>query len=141
MLHKLSNDGADLSPNDPEKQSTLYEKYKQYQIPVSIIRNFLVDYLGKSIPQKEEIDWIGLLPDEALDKLEKEDDETYEQSVRPWKEMFRQSLITELSRRQRNNEPIDLTPATAKSQGDRFLTDEFYLRFVVLFQKTKNIEG
>jgi len=96
MLHKLVNNGENLWPNDPEKRSIIYEKYKQYQVP------------------KEEIDWIGLLPDEALEKLEKEEDEKHEQSIRPWKELFRESLIAELSRRQRNNEPIDITPVTAK---------------------------
>lgn len=40
MLHKLANNGAELSSDDPEKQKTLFEKYKQYQIPVSI--SFLI---------------------------------------------------------------------------------------------------
>ncbi len=64
--------------------------------------------------QKEEIDWIGLLPDEALEKLEKQEDEKYEKSIQPWKESFRESLVAELSRRQRNNEPIDIIPVTVK---------------------------
>jgi hypothetical protein len=46
--------------------------------------------------------------------LEKEEDEKYEQSIRPWKELFRESLIAELSRRQRNNEPIDITTVKTK---------------------------
>jgi hypothetical protein len=46
--------------------------------------------------------------------LEKEEDDGYEQSIRPWKEAFRESLIAELSRRQRNNEPIDITPVKTK---------------------------
>jgi hypothetical protein len=46
--------------------------------------------------------------------LEKEEDEKYEQSIRPWKDLFRESLIVELSRRQRNNEPIDITPVKTK---------------------------
>ncbi|CAF0763853.1 unnamed protein product [Adineta steineri] len=96
MLHKLINNGEELWSNDSQKKSIIYDRYKQYQVP------------------KEEIDWIGLLPDEALEKLEREDDEKYEQSVRPWKELFRESLITELSRRQRNNEPIDITPISSK---------------------------
>ncbi|CAF1353205.1 unnamed protein product [Rotaria magnacalcarata] len=96
MLHKLVNNGENLWSDNPEKQRIIYEKYKQYQVP------------------KEEIDWIGLLPDEALEKLENEEDEKYERSIRPWKELFRESLITELSRRQKNNEPIDITPVTTK---------------------------
>ncbi|CAF0716469.1 unnamed protein product [Adineta steineri] len=96
MLHKLVNNGEELWSNDSQKKSIIYDRYKQYQV------------------SKEEIDWIGLLPDEALEKLEREDDEKYEQSVRPWKELFRESLITELSRRQRNNEPIDITPISSK---------------------------
>ena len=54
------------------------------------------------------------MPDEALEKLEKEEDEKYESSIRPWKELFRDSLIAELSRRQRNNEPLDITPVETK---------------------------
>ncbi|CAF4342246.1 unnamed protein product, partial [Adineta steineri] len=96
MLHKLVNNGEELWSNDSQKKSIIYERYKQYQV------------------SKEEIDWIGLLPEEALEKLEREDDEKYEQSVRPWKDLFRESLITELSRRQRNNEPIDITPISSK---------------------------
>jgi len=46
--------------------------------------------------------------------LEKEEDEKYEQSIRPWKDLFRESIIVELSRRQRNNEPIDITPVKTK---------------------------
>ena len=36
MLHKLANNGAELSPDDPEKHKTLLEKYKQYQVSVII---------------------------------------------------------------------------------------------------------
>lgn len=96
MLHKLVNNGEHLWSTDTEKKTTIFNKYKQYQVP------------------SEEIDWIGLTPDEALEKLENEEDQKYEESVRPWKDIYRQSLIAELSRRQRNNEPIDITPVTSK---------------------------
>jgi hypothetical protein len=36
MLHKLVNNGENLWSNDPEKRSIIYEKYKQYQVSVSI---------------------------------------------------------------------------------------------------------
>ena len=42
MLHKLIDNGKNLWPNDPEKQSIIYEKYKQYQVPVSILFFFLL---------------------------------------------------------------------------------------------------
>jgi hypothetical protein len=80
-----------------------------------------------------------LLPDEALEKLETETDEKYEQSVRPWKELFRESLIAELSRRQRNNEPIDITPVTSKPYdiSFSFFSHSF---FFFSFQSTEDIE-
>jgi len=64
-----------------------------------------------------------LTPEEALEKFEKEEDQKYEESVRPWKELFRESLIAELSRRQRNNEPIDITPVSTKPY-------EIHFRFI-----------
>lgn len=54
------------------------------------------------------------MPDEALEKLVKEEDEKYEKSIRPWKDLYRESLIVELSRRLKNNEPIDMTPVSLK---------------------------
>lgn len=96
MLHTLTDNGNTLRSDEQEKQSIMYDKYKQYQVP------------------KEEIDWIGLSPEEALEKFENEEDQKYEQSVRPWKELFRESLVAELSRRQRNNEPMDIVTTTAK---------------------------
>jgi len=36
MLHKLVDNGDELWPNDPEKRSIIYGKYKQYQVPVSV---------------------------------------------------------------------------------------------------------
>jgi hypothetical protein len=36
MLHKLVDNGDQLWPNDPEKRSIIYGKYKQYQVPVSV---------------------------------------------------------------------------------------------------------
>lgn len=65
--------------------------------------------------QKEEIDWIGLTPDEAVEKLENEEKENYEKSIRPWKELYKESLVLELSRRMRNNEPMDITPVSTKA--------------------------
>jgi len=71
--------------------------------------------------------------------LEKEEDEEYEQSIRPWKEAFRESLIAELSRRQRNNEPIDITPVATKPY-DIYFTFFFLFFFFFYFQCTENIE-
>jgi hypothetical protein len=36
MLHQLVDNNDKLWPNDPEKRKIIYEKYKQYQVPVSI---------------------------------------------------------------------------------------------------------
>ncbi len=140
MLHKLVNNGEELWPNDPEKRSIIYEKYKQYQVPVNILfSSFSISFISISNIQKEEFDWVGLLPDEALEKFEKEEDEKYEQSIRPWKEIFRESLIAELSRRQRNNEPIDITPVTAKPY-DIYFSFFFLLFFFFYFRKPKTLK-
>jgi hypothetical protein len=37
MLHKLVDNGNELWTNDPEKRSIIYEKYKQYQVPVCVL--------------------------------------------------------------------------------------------------------
>lgn len=100
-----------------------------FSVAIFVISNFKI--------QKEEIDWIGLLPEEALEKFEKEEDEQYEQSIRPWKELFRESLVAELSRRQRNNEPIDITPVATKPYDMLpFLTSIRFLSFIFRQPKT-----
>ena len=43
MLHKLVNQGADLYPNDAEKRSVIFEKYKHYQISVRDSCSFCFD--------------------------------------------------------------------------------------------------
>ncbi|CAF1588285.1 unnamed protein product, partial [Didymodactylos carnosus] len=90
MLHKLANKDSELWPNDAEKCETIYQKYKQYQIP------------------KEEIDWIGLLPDEAVDKLEAMETDQLEKSIRPWKESLRENLVKTLAQRVKDGQPIDI---------------------------------
>jgi hypothetical protein len=37
MLHQLVDNGDQLWPNDPEKRAIIFEKYKQYQVPVRIL--------------------------------------------------------------------------------------------------------
>jgi hypothetical protein len=49
MLHKLVDNGEKLWPNDTEKRSIIYEKYKQYQVPVSIeFSSFSISFISIS---------------------------------------------------------------------------------------------
>jgi hypothetical protein len=73
-----------------------------------------------------------------LEKFEKEEDEKYEYSIRPWKELFRESLVAELSRRQRNNEPIDITPVKTKPYETYFLFLLFF--FISVFRAPKSLK-
>jgi hypothetical protein len=78
------------------------------------------------------------LPDEALEKFENEQDEKYEHSIRPWKELFRESLIVELTRRQKNNEPIDMAPVKTKPYEiylHFFLFLDFYFQSIEIFER------
>ena len=62
MLHKLVDDGKALWSNDPDKRSIIYEKYKQYQVSVSIsVFLFTSPFIFNSNIQKEEIDWIWFI--------------------------------------------------------------------------------
>jgi hypothetical protein len=44
MLHKLVDNGENLWPNDSEKRSIIYEKYKQYQVSVSVGFSFSLKF-------------------------------------------------------------------------------------------------
>jgi len=72
--------------------------------------------------------------------LENEEDEKYEQSIRPWKELFRESLIAELSRRQRNNEPIDITPVTTKPYDIYFSFFAYFVFLHFIFRAPKTLK-
>ena len=44
MLIKLAKKDTDLYPDDPVKRNTIYNRYKQFEIPVSLILNIIFKY-------------------------------------------------------------------------------------------------
>ncbi|XP_064607752.1 large ribosomal subunit protein bL28m-like [Liolophura sinensis] len=74
MILTLAN--KSLYPNNPEKREKIYEKYKQFIMPV------------------EEAEWLGLSTREAIHKAKAIKEA--ENPVRPLKEIFAESFIEEL---------------------------------------------
>jgi large subunit ribosomal protein L28 len=78
MLITLAKKDTDLYPEDKQKQDEIYERYKQFAIPL------------------EEAEWVGLKPWEAVGKLKKLEEEKMRKSIRPLKEVFAQETMEKL---------------------------------------------
>lgn len=79
MLIRLAKKDTDLYPKDKEKQQVIYNRYKEFAIPL------------------EEAEWVGLKPWEAVNKLKKNEEENQKNSIRPLKEVFAEQTIEKLS--------------------------------------------
>ncbi|KAI0978714.1 hypothetical protein GJ496_008996 [Pomphorhynchus laevis] len=77
MLHALC-DKDKIRPDDKSLADELYEKYKKYKIP------------------EEEIDWLGLDLVSALKKMYQLESNTYNQQIRPWKDIYKEQLMMQL---------------------------------------------
>jgi large subunit ribosomal protein L28 len=78
MLITLAKKDTDLYPNDKQKQAEIYERYKQFAIPL------------------EEAEWVGLKVWEAITKLKNLEEEKMKKSIRPLKEVFAQETMEKL---------------------------------------------
>ncbi len=78
MLIRLAKKDTDLYPNNPEKQTEIYERYKQLVLPL------------------EEAEWIGLKPWEAMTKQKKIEEEKTRASLGPLKEKFAEMTLQRL---------------------------------------------
>lgn len=78
MLMKLAKKDTDLYPNDKQKQETIYNRYKEFVIPL------------------EEAEWVGLKPWEAMKKLKNLEKENIFKSIRPLKEVFAEETLRKL---------------------------------------------
>jgi hypothetical protein len=58
MLHKLTDNGETLWSTDPEKRTIIFEKYKQYQVPVCILfSSFLISIFQYYSEKRNRLDW------------------------------------------------------------------------------------
>lgn len=78
MLVKLAKKDTELYPNDSEMQTTIYNRYKQYELPL------------------EEAEWVGLKLWEAVNKLKEADNQKLKDSIKPHKELFTDELLNNL---------------------------------------------
>ncbi|RNA42640.1 39S ribosomal mitochondrial [Brachionus plicatilis] len=79
MLIRLAKKDTDLYPQDQKKQEIIYNRYKEFVIPI------------------EEAEWVGLKPWEAVNKLKKIEEEKQKISIRPLKAVFAEETIEKLS--------------------------------------------
>ena len=78
MLVKLAKKATDLYPEDKEKRETIFNRYKNFVIPL------------------EEAEWVGLKPWEALTKQKKIEEENLKKSIKPLKEILTQNTLEQL---------------------------------------------
>lgn len=106
MLIKLAKKDTDLYPDDKEKRETIFNRYKQYALPVELIRQYPkffriyfinLFYFSFELLKLEEAEWIGLKPWEAMVKQKKLEEEKLKKSIVPLKEVFKLETLKKLA--------------------------------------------
>ena len=95
MLIRLAKKDTDLYPDDKEKRDTIYNRYKEFLLPL------------------EEAEWVGLKPWEAMKKQKDIEQQKLKESTKPLKELFAQETLKKLE----NNE-LSLEQIEKKLSGD-----------------------
>lgn len=79
MLIRLAKKEAELYPEDKQKQEIIYNRYKEFVIPL------------------EEAEWVGLKPWEAVNKQKKIEEVNQRKEIIPLKQVFAEETIEKLS--------------------------------------------
>ena len=113
MLVTLAKKDTSLYPNDKQKQTSVYNRYSSYALPVRT-SSFLP---GQSsaislifLKKLEEAEWVGLKPWEAMTKQKEIEAKNHQEAVRPLKEVFREELFKKL---ESGEEPADISVAAS----------------------------